>query len=91
MSNTTLRRHEPHWLYRMFNDAGELLYIGVTVNPKTRMSQWRTRSNANAGWFRSVVRIDWQQYANWTAVTRAEREAIADEQPRFNTLHRVAA
>ena len=73
-------------LYRAFNANGELLYIGVTSDFKSRRKQhkitapWRKQA---ATWTTEYVGCHFSD-----AIT-AERRAIVAEQPRYNcALHR---
>lgn len=83
----TARRREPHWLYRLFNADGELLYIGQTRRPVARFQLWLSRSRSNAPWFLTVTRVDWQAFPDWWLVTAAEKRAIETERPQFNRNH----
>lgn len=76
------------WLYRMFDAAGVLLYIGQTKNPEQRIAGWYSRaSNPPYHWFAAVVRIEWQQYPDRVSVLAAEKAAIETERPRYNRNH----
>ena len=81
-------RDAPHWLYRMYNAAGDLLYIGITVNPKQRLALWRSRGSNP--WFSAVTSICWRQYPDRWKASCAEEDAIKAEHPRHNVLHRRA-
>jgi hypothetical protein len=70
-------------LYRFFDDADQLLYVGITLNPPARFAQHR----GSKGWWDTVVRIDLERYPNKVAVLAAEREAIITEVPAFNVVH----
>jgi predicted GIY-YIG superfamily endonuclease len=70
-------------LYRHFNAAGELLYVGISLSPTTRLYQHRS----GARWFREIssVTVEWfdcRQFAE-----TAERQAIKSEKPRYNIAH----
>lgn len=75
-------RAELHTLYRFFDQAGALLYVGRTCNPGQRFGDHR-RSKT---WWASVVRIDMEQHADAGALCTAERAAIKTETP----LHNIA-
>lgn len=85
--STPAPRTAPHWLYRIFDADGRLLYIGVTVNVSRRI-----REHRNARWWREEI-------ATWTvegpfdgviAGERAETEAIHAEKPRYAMSRREA-
>lgn len=85
-----VRRAAPHWLYRLFDADGVLLYVGQTSDPVQRFRQWvgyARRTPDLYGWFRHVVRCDWQQFPNWDAVVGAEKRAIETERPKHNIYH----
>lgn len=70
-----------NYIYRLYNSAGHLLYIGVTNQPNGRFAQHR----AEKWWWPFVDRISIvavsydRQYAE-----REESAAIWKERPRFN-------
>jgi hypothetical protein len=82
------RWHDPHWLYRMFDSRGRLLYIGLTQAPRRRITNWRSAAKFTAPWFNDVCRIDWQKYENKTTGWLAERKAVAGEQPVHNKAYK---
>lgn len=73
---------KPHVLYRMFNQDGELLYVGLTNNPKTRFSN----HSLAKPWFGEVANITVQTFPTREALAAAEYEAIRDESPRYNIM-----
>lgn len=78
------RRHEPHWVYRLFDAYGVLLYVGMTRDPVNRFSTWRNNTPA---WWGDVSRIDWRKYPDYEQAKQAETFAIRSEGPRHNKLH----
>jgi len=67
-------------LYRFYNKAGELLYVGVTGNVLKRCSQHRLQS---AWWFETwYMTLGW--YRNRMEAFRAEADAIRTELPWHN-------
>jgi predicted GIY-YIG superfamily endonuclease len=73
----------PTQLYRHFDAKGELLYVGISLSTMARLSQHRETS----AWFRSITRVDIQEYPSREAALHAEREAIRAEKPRHNIQH----
>jgi predicted GIY-YIG superfamily endonuclease len=69
-------------VYRFFNTTGELLYVGITNDPKTRFA-YHARQKADT-WWPLVERhtIDW--YDNRTEAAAVEVAAIKTEAPLYN-------
>lgn len=76
----------PTALYRLFDAAGDLLYVGITNNVKVRMQGHR----ADKRWWPEVVekRITW--YPNRPDAAAAEDRAIKTEDPRYDRSYRQA-
>lgn len=76
----TARLRTGHCLYRHYAKTGELLYVGITVDP---LQRWSAHSREKE-WAEQVSRIELQWFEKrWQALT-AERDAIRDENPRWN-------
>lgn len=71
-------------LYRHYDAAGVLLYIGITGEVTTR-----TKSHARkAAWTQFADRCEARWYPDRESATEAERKAIEEEHPLFNgTYH----
>lgn len=70
----------PHYVYRLFDAAERLLYVGFTVAPRQRMRQ-------HAGeqpWWPEVATARLDQYANRADALAVEATAIATENPVHN-------
>ena len=67
-------------LYRHFDHAGVLLYVGIAKDPDVRFSLHRSTS----AWAQhsADMRVEW--YETRDDALRAERQAIAAERPLFN-------
>jgi predicted GIY-YIG superfamily endonuclease len=72
-----------HSLYRFYNAAGKLLYIGITGNPKTRFADHRKKKL----WWPEVAVREICHYPTRTAVLAAERAAIKAERPVHNVIY----
>lgn len=72
----------PAWLYRLYDAAGALLYIGRTRNLLDRVEQ-HARQHP---WGAEIVSVTAQLYTSETEVKRAEPAAIAAENPRHNRV-----
>ncbi len=73
-------------LYRMFDEGGALLYVGITKDTRKRFSQ-----HADKHWFSQVVRVEVETFDSRGAAASAERAAIRDEAPVFNRAGRPTA
>ncbi|MFF9309952.1 GIY-YIG nuclease family protein [Streptomyces sp. NPDC014748] len=70
-------------LYRLFDKAGALLYIGISVSPEQR---WVQHSD-DKPWWSEVARIEFDWHATRAEALRREAEAIRAEKPRHNIHH----
>lgn len=73
-------------LYRFFDSAGVLLYVGVTDEVATR---WRTHAKTRPWWIQ-VATITLEHHASRAAVLDAELAAIKAERPLYNVAGTVA-
>jgi hypothetical protein len=69
-------------LYRIYDDAGVLLYVGISGRPWARLSEHRRSSDWYDG--PEVVRIEY--FPSRPEALKAEAEAIRGEAPRHNVL-----
>jgi len=72
-------------LYRHFDAAGVLLYVGISDAPVVRGKSHAKYSN----WVRFAVRMEAEWLDSREAAERAERAAIRTERPIFNVAHAV--
>lgn len=70
----------PCTVYRMFDEAGYLLYVGISMRVMERLSAHR----AGKSWWTEIARIDMHHYRNRWVARIVERNAIAKENPRYN-------
>ena len=75
--------HDTHILYRFYDEADQLLYIGITADPGARMVAHSHRKT----WWSQVRSIKMQNFPNQMQLIRAERQAIKVENPLFNVVH----
>lgn len=75
-----------HWVYRCFDESGRLIYVGFTATPSGRIAAHESQS----WWASQIARIEWSDYPTRADARAAEKEAIATENPRWNTLGRWA-
>lgn len=84
-------RHADHFVYRCYDAAGRLLYIGCTSNVARRMSDHRSSPNKASRWLRvSMASFTVEgPFPSRTAGLAAEASAIQAEQPLFNLQERA--
>ena len=70
----------PTVVYRIFNSADVLLYVGCTDNLKRRMDHHAKRQR----WWDEVSRIETEWHPSRTEAECAEDQAIAEERPLYN-------
>lgn len=73
-------------LYRHFDAAGTLLYVGITKDPSKRAEQHRYHSQ----WFRFTADSSVEWFDARRTAADAERDAIRHERPVFNDTHNKA-
>lgn len=72
-----------HELYRHYDAAGVLLYVGTSLSTVKRTAQHM----AGAGWSHTIAKIDIERFPfRWLAL-EAEKTAIMTEAPLFNVTH----
>lgn len=74
-------------LYRHFNSAGELLYVGVSLSALNRLGQHADHSE----WFKAISRVSIEHFETRHQALEAERCAIIKERPKHNIVHKKAA
>ena len=72
------------YVYRLYDAAGALLYVGQSGRPGVRFDEHRTLSVFGD----LIARMDIAHYPNRPAGIAAEAAAIVAEAPRFNQLGR---
>ncbi len=73
-------------MYRIFNDADELLYVGMTVDPGQRIGDHRGLKR----WWQQVARITLTWFDDRPTAAAAELAAIRDERPLYNVREPAA-
>lgn len=73
----------PHALYRFYGAGGTLLYIGITADLPTRLTNHRD----DKAWWLGVTNVTVEHYPDRTSVLEAERRAIVAERPLYNQQH----
>ncbi|MGW5477640.1 hypothetical protein [Streptomyces sp. NPDC004008] len=72
--------HRRTALYRLFDGHDQLLYVGITFNPRDR---WLAHS-ATKGWWKQVARREVEWWDTRLDAEVAESKAIRDERPLYN-------
>ena len=76
-------RHDgPSAVYRLYDAAGGLLYVGITMRGFARM----TEHHKAADWFPLVERATFEHYPSRFAAAVRETEVIATENPTHNIV-----
>lgn len=78
-----MTENRPQALYRFFDQAGDLLYVGISANPAGRWGQHRH----DKPWWSEVATVGIEEFPSRPAVEDAERRAIRSERPRYNVMH----
>lgn len=79
----TKPRH--HLLYRVFNETGDLLYVGATTNPSLRFH----KHSRETDWWGEAARIELQHFDNVDDLLDAESDVIGRENPKYNVLWKI--
>lgn len=70
-------------LYRLYDNAGSLLYIGIAEHWPTRMKQHAREKP----WWDDVADVKLEFVPDRTLAEDVEREAIRTERPLYNVVH----
>ena len=70
-------------LYRLFNAAGELLYIGKSIHRYRRLDE----HCRNQPWASEIASSHFQEFADEASLSAAEIAAIKRERPKYNKAH----
>lgn len=73
----------PTALYRLYDEDGKLLYVGITCDPGARFAQHK----ADKHWWPRVARKDIEWYDKRANAAAAEEMAIRVKDPVFNYEH----
>ena len=71
-----------HVLYRFYSATGQLLYVGITMNPAQRFRSHRDTKT----WWGDVAGISIENYDTREDLENAERRAIQVEHPLHNIV-----
>ncbi len=82
-SDSAASSDNAHVLYRFYSATGQLLYVGITMNPPRRFKNHRDSKS----WWDQVSGITVENYASRSELEQAERRAIQVERPLHNVVH----
>jgi hypothetical protein len=71
------------YLYRHYHPNGDLLYVGISLDPLARQD----RHTKHASWRNMICRILIEPFATREEALTAEQLAIRAEFPKFNAVH----
>lgn len=74
-------------LYRFYDRAGQLLYIGITATPPKRFA----KHQAEKEWWHAIVNVKLEHFPTRQEALDAERAAIVAERPLYNVQHNADA
>lgn len=81
---TTLHNeHQQYYLYRFFNAAGRLLYVGISNNPDRR---WDEHAD-DKPWWGEVADQTSERAGDMHDALALEEDAIHRERPLYNVVH----
>jgi predicted GIY-YIG superfamily endonuclease len=70
-------------LYRLYDAESNLIYVGVSYQPRYRLTQHKQKKV----WWPEVARVEIHWYPDRRPAEDIERDAIRAEAPRYNTVH----
>lgn len=82
------RKSFPHYVYRCYDSANQLLYVGCTYTPQARLRQHRADGK---GWMKDVDRVRFTVWPDRRKALDMERLAIETERPIHNRQFNQAA
>lgn len=74
---------DPCGLYRIYDEAGELIYVGVSHEPEYRVG-WH---EGGKQWGHEVARYEVDWHPDRAAALKAEAKTVKAERPRHNVVH----
>lgn len=75
----------PTTLYRLYDEGGDLLYVGISTRPFQRVKEHK----GDKTWWLEVASQTFTHYHTRAEASAAELEAIRSEAPRYNKAGRV--
>jgi hypothetical protein len=75
-----------HYVYRLYDGSGRLLYVGISDRGPVRLVEHYRRKP----WFIDVERVEFERYASRRESEDRERHLIRTGHPRYNIQHNGA-
>jgi len=72
---------KPSWVYRLYDAAGALLYVGMSLQPENRIIRHRARV-----WGAAIASYTLERFPNREEAKAGERWAIHHEGPLHNLV-----
>lgn len=72
-----------HLLYRLFDEDGQLLYVGRTNDLRRRFD----RHSRAQTWWPTVARSEVETFPDFTSLCAAEKDAIITDRPLHNVIY----
>jgi predicted GIY-YIG superfamily endonuclease len=76
-------RSDPCCVYRLYSEADEVIYIGTSHDPATRLRSHYTRKP----WAEEISRYELEWHADRDTAEREERRQVRSFKPRHNVVH----
>lgn len=80
-----IRRARPCYLYRVFGEEGELLYVGVAYSVGRRLAEHQDA----AAWWPRATRVELEVHEDRGSALAAETIAIKTEHPIYNIANKT--
>lgn len=74
--------NKDNYLYRHFDGEGNLLYVGISIDPIKRLKD----HSVAAHWFSKIKSVTIEEFESRNLVIDAEKNAIKNENPIYNIM-----
>lgn len=78
------RTNDNTTLYKQYDSDGTLLYVGVTRDVHKRLIQ----HGCHSPWWKQVQLVKLEHFNSHDEAIKAERNAVINEKPLWNEIHR---
>lgn len=79
-----VRRGDPHTVYVLFAEGPRALYVGVSVDPLSRLNV-----HSKEAWWSDVIAVTFESQPNRREALNRERWLIEQMHPEHNKRHRI--
>jgi predicted GIY-YIG superfamily endonuclease len=73
---------EDHWLYKVYDQEDDLLYVGITKTGLQRISEHK--GDREKRWTADISRVEIEHFPTRAEAVAAEIERIIELEPRYN-------